>query len=131
MLSLALECENRKPLLHANQEEQLTAADAVSAEGICTVTFSSAGSELPSTEHGTLGPQRNYGSTQWMLHLQPNDAESTSPLRKASCHEAVLKWDRSYLTFHCFKFKDFSLHGVGVGGHWLTVQSSCFCVCEH
>lgn len=113
MLFLALECETRKPLLHANQEEQLTAADAASAEGICTVTFSSAGSELPSMEHGTPGPQRNDGSTQRTLHLQPNEAESTSPLRKASCHEAVLKWDRSYLTSHCFKFKDFSLRGVG------------------
>lgn len=71
MLFLALECENRKPLLHANQEEQLTAADAASAEGICTVAFLTVRSELPSMERRTPGPQRNYGGTQWTLHLQP------------------------------------------------------------
>lgn len=42
-----------------------------------------------------------------------NEAESASPLRRASCHEAVLKWDRSYLTSHCFELKDFSLRRGG------------------
>lgn len=39
MLSLALECENRKHLLHANQEEQPPAADTASAESVCLCGF--------------------------------------------------------------------------------------------
>ena len=39
MLFLALECENRKHLLHAYQEELLKAADRPLQRGICTVAF--------------------------------------------------------------------------------------------
>lgn len=90
MLFLALECENREPLLHANQEEQLTAAAAASAEGICTVAFLSAGTEVHCTEHRTAGPRRNCGSTQ----VDASSAAEWS-LEHLSVKGSKLQWSSS------------------------------------